>query len=78
MLAQIGLEPERIRMFHMSSAMAGAFAEAAGEMTECISELGPSPLRAGTSGNGSQVEQKEKQVEDPDTSATLSTRRSGS
>lgn len=42
---QIGLEPERIRMFHMSSAMGGAFAEAAGEMTERIAELGPSPLR---------------------------------
>ena len=42
---QIGLEPGRIRMFYMSSAMGGAFAEAAEEMTERITELGPSPLR---------------------------------
>ena len=66
---QIGLEPERIRMFHMSSAMAGAFAEAAGEMTERIAELGPSPLRAETSDKGSRIEQKE---------TVLGTKRSGS
>jgi hypothetical protein len=77
-LAQIGLEPERIRMFHMSSAMGGAFAEAAEEMTECIAELGPSPLRAEASGNGSRIGQKETAVEDPDTSTTLSTTGNGS
>jgi len=41
----VGLEPNRARMFNMSSAMAGAFAEAAREMTAQIAELGPSPLR---------------------------------
>ncbi len=45
LLTQIGLEPERIRMFHLSSAMAGAFAEAAVNMTNQITTLGPSPLR---------------------------------
>jgi F420-non-reducing hydrogenase iron-sulfur subunit len=45
LLAQIGLEPERVRMFNMSSAMAGEFAKAATEMSEQITELGPSPLR---------------------------------
>jgi coenzyme F420-reducing hydrogenase delta subunit len=45
LLSQIGLEPERIRMFYMSSAMAEAFANAATEMTELISTVGPSPLR---------------------------------
>jgi F420-non-reducing hydrogenase iron-sulfur subunit len=44
-LEQIGLEPDRVRMFNMSSAMAGQFAEAAKEMTQKISELGPSRLR---------------------------------
>lgn len=52
----IGLEPERARMFNLSSAMAGAFAEAATEMTEQIEALGPSPLRtpapAGASEDG--------------------------
>jgi F420-non-reducing hydrogenase iron-sulfur subunit len=45
LLAQIGLEPERVRMFNMSSAMAGEFAKAATEMSEQITKLGPSPLR---------------------------------
>lgn len=45
LLAQIGLEPERIRMFNLSSAMAGRFAEIASEMTEQIGALGPNPLR---------------------------------
>jgi coenzyme F420-reducing hydrogenase delta subunit len=45
LLVQIGLEPERVRMFNMSSAMAGEFARAATEMSEQITKLGPSPLR---------------------------------
>jgi coenzyme F420-reducing hydrogenase delta subunit len=45
LLEQIGLEPDRVRMFNMSSAMAGEFAKAAEEMTEQITELGPNPLR---------------------------------
>jgi len=48
LLGQIGLEPERVRMFHMSSAMAGAFAQAATEMTDQVSKLGPNPLRTMT------------------------------
>jgi F420-non-reducing hydrogenase iron-sulfur subunit len=45
LLAQIGLEPDRVRMFNMSSAMPGEFAKAATEMSERVIELGPSPLR---------------------------------
>ena len=45
MLEQIGLEPERVRMFNMSSAMAGQFAEAAREMNEQIEKIGRNPLR---------------------------------
>ena len=45
LLEQVGLEPQRIEMFQMSSAMAEAFVNAAKEMTEIISTLGPSPLR---------------------------------
>jgi coenzyme F420-reducing hydrogenase delta subunit len=44
-LKNIGLEPERVQMFNLSSAMAGQFAEATKEMTEKIEELGPNPLR---------------------------------
>lgn len=55
LLAQIGLETERVRMFNMSSAMAGEFAKAATEMSEQITKLGPSPLRetgVGDQGSG--------------------------
>lgn len=45
LFTQIGLEPDRVRMFNMSSAMAGEFAKAAMEMSEQIKKLGPSPLR---------------------------------
>ncbi len=45
LLAQIGLEPERVEMFNMSSAMAAEFAARAKEMAERIGMLGPNPLR---------------------------------
>jgi len=45
LLNQIGLEPDRVRMFYISSAMAGEFAASAEEMTKQINELGPSPIR---------------------------------
>jgi coenzyme F420-reducing hydrogenase delta subunit len=45
LLLQIGLEAERIEMFNLSSAMGPQFAQYAGEMTERIQRLGPSPLR---------------------------------
>ena len=46
LLQTIGLEPDRVRMFNLSSAMGKQFAEAAAEMTEQIAGLGPSPLRS--------------------------------
>lgn len=54
LLKDIGLEPERVKMFNLSAAMAEGFVEATKEMTEKVSELGPSPLRkyAKTSGSG--------------------------
>ena len=48
-LRSIGLEPERVQMFNLSSAMAGQFAEATKEMTETIEKLGANPLRKVTS-----------------------------
>jgi F420-non-reducing hydrogenase iron-sulfur subunit len=44
-LKNIGLEPERVQMFNLSSAMAGRFAEVTKEMTEKVEALGPNPLR---------------------------------
>jgi len=41
LLAEIGIEPERVEMFNLSSAMGGKFVEIAEEMTERIKKLGP-------------------------------------
>jgi coenzyme F420-reducing hydrogenase delta subunit len=46
LLEQIGIEPERVEMFNMSSAMGKQFAEAAAKLSDTITTLGPSPLRA--------------------------------
>jgi len=45
-LAEAGLEPERLEMFNLSSAEGTTFAEIVRTMTERIRKLGPSPLRA--------------------------------
>ncbi|MBI5576816.1 MAG: hydrogenase iron-sulfur subunit [Deltaproteobacteria bacterium] len=49
-LAEIGLEPERLEMFNLSSAEGIRFAEIAAEMTARLKGLGPSPLRNEGSG----------------------------
>lgn len=43
-LEEIGIEPERVDMFNLSSAMGPRFAEIAIEMTERIRKIGLSPL----------------------------------
>jgi F420-non-reducing hydrogenase iron-sulfur subunit len=45
LLEELGLEPERVEMYNMSSAMGPRFAEVANEFTDRILALGPSPLR---------------------------------
>lgn len=47
LLAEIGLEPERIRMVNMSAAMASKFVDIAKEMTETVATIGPNPLKNG-------------------------------
>jgi len=44
-LESIGLEPERMEMFNLSSAMGQQFAETIIKMTEQVQNVGPSPLR---------------------------------
>ena len=44
-LKDIGIEPERVQMYNLSSAMGPRFAEIAQEMTQKIKELGPSPVK---------------------------------
>lgn len=45
LLTEMGIEPERVEMYNMSSAMGPRFAEVATEFTERIKGLGPNPLR---------------------------------
>ena len=47
LMAEVGLEPERLEMYFLSSAEGVRFAEIAAEMTERARQLGPNPL-----GNG--------------------------
>jgi coenzyme F420-reducing hydrogenase delta subunit len=42
-----GLEPERLRMYNLSSSMGPRFAEISREMIEHVRSLGPSQLRSG-------------------------------
>jgi F420-non-reducing hydrogenase iron-sulfur subunit len=44
-LTDIGIEPERVEMFNLSSAQGQRFADIAKEMVEKIKELGPSPVK---------------------------------
>ena len=45
-LKELGMEPERVQMFNLSSAQGPRFAEIANEMTDKIKELGPSPVNS--------------------------------
>lgn len=45
LLTEIGLEPDRVRMYNLSSGEAPTFVQFAKEMTETIKALGPNPLK---------------------------------
>ncbi len=45
-LEEIGIEPERVEMFNLSSAQGARFAEIADEFLETIKGLGPTPIKA--------------------------------
>jgi len=44
-LSQIGIEPERVKMYMLSSAMANEFVNVVEETINTIKALGPNPLR---------------------------------
>ena len=54
-LAEIGIEPERLEMVHVSAGMGYRFAEIATTITEKIRELGPSPIKSATVAETGQV-----------------------
>jgi hypothetical protein len=45
MLAEVGLEKERLRMVNISAAMARPLADTIIDMVETVRKLGPNPLR---------------------------------
>ncbi len=45
LLKTIGMEPERVAMYNLSSGEGPRFAEICREMTEKIRQIGPNPLR---------------------------------
>ena len=45
LLAEVGLESDRVRMYNLSSGEGPTFAAYAKEMTAHIKELGPNPLK---------------------------------
>lgn len=45
LLAEVGIEPERLEMYNLSAAQGQRFAAIANEMADRIRALGPSPLK---------------------------------
>ena len=47
-LTELGIEPERVEMYNLSSAQGARFAEIAREVVEIIRGLGPTPVKSDT------------------------------
>ena len=62
-LAEIGLEPERLEMYNLSSAEGTRFAEIVAEMNERLETLGPSPLRVVPETRETNVEEMSRECE---------------
>jgi len=62
-LAEIGLEPERLEMFNLSSAEGPRFAEIVTLMTERLRKLGPSPLRVKPAAVRENIQEMTQQAE---------------
>lgn len=62
-LAEIGLEPQRLEMYNLSSAEGTRFAEIVTEMNRRLTQLGPSPLRPGRTELEQHVEEMSRQAE---------------
>lgn len=62
LLVEIGLEPQRIEMFNLSSAEGARFAQIVTEMHERLIQLGPSPLRKDAASLRKNVEEMTEQA----------------
>ena len=65
LLGEIGLEPERLEMYNLSSAEGARFAEIVTEMSQRLSKLGPSPLRPDREATERGIEAIGRQAEAP-------------
>ena len=63
LLEEIGLEPDRLEMYNLSSADGPRFAEIATEMSERLARLGPSPLRSDRTTVEQHVDEMTQQTE---------------
>lgn len=52
LLAEAGLDPDRLAMYHIGASDAPLWAETVREMTERVRSLGPNPLGTGGRGRG--------------------------
>jgi coenzyme F420-reducing hydrogenase delta subunit len=64
-LSEIGLEPERLEMYNLSSAEGARFAEIVTEMSERLAKLDPSPLRPDREATERGIEEIGRQAEAP-------------
>ena len=62
-LAEVGIEPERLEMVHLSAGMGYRFAQTASEITEKIRTLGPSPIHPGAARQFKDVAQPQNTTE---------------
>lgn len=63
LLEEIGLEPQRLEIFNLSSAEGARFAEIVTEMAGRLAALGPSPLRPDRQSTQRHVEELTRQAE---------------
>ncbi len=63
-LEEIGIESERLEMYNLSSADGVRFAEISNEMSERITQLGPSPLRPVDKQLNENIEELSKKAEE--------------
>jgi coenzyme F420-reducing hydrogenase delta subunit len=63
LLAEIGLEPERLEMFNLSSAEGPRFAEIVTTMSQRLRQFGPSPLRPDAATMDRHLQQMEHEAE---------------
>ena len=64
-LSEIGLEPERLEMYNLSSAEGARFAEIVTEMSERLAKLDPSPLRPDREATEGGIEEIGRKAEAP-------------